>query len=107
MQVYGNLQPPRKQKVIWPKKCTFRRLRSIYIGGFSGEPELMGLKSFLLKRSPMLKKLVIDTHPHKYKGFSKWKREKSEDATRCNYARGVALTHLPHEIPSTVKFRVI
>jgi len=107
LQVYGNLQPPRKQKVIWPKKCTFRRLRSIYIGGFSGEPELMGLKSFLLKRSPMLKKLVIDTHPHKYKGFSKWKREKSEDATRCNYARGVALTHLPHEIPSTVKFRVI
>ena len=107
LQVHGNLQPPSKLKVIWPKKCTLRRLRTIHIRGFSGELELMRLLSFLLKRSPVLKKLVIDTHPHKYKAFSKWKRERSEDATRCNYTRGVALTHLPREIPSTVKFRVI
>jgi hypothetical protein len=47
----------------------------------------MRLLSFLLKRSPVLKKLAIDTHPRKYKGC-KWRREKSEDATRCDYARG-------------------
>ncbi|CAL5067116.1 unnamed protein product [Urochloa decumbens] len=106
LQVYGNLQPPSKLKVTWPKKCTLRRLHTIKVSGFSGEPELMCLLSFLLKRSPLLKKLDIDTHPHKYRGFNKWKREESEDATRCYYARGMALTHLTQEIPSTVTFRV-
>ncbi|RCV09450.1 hypothetical protein SETIT_2G029700v2 [Setaria italica] len=106
LQVYGNLQPQSKLKIIWPKKCILGRLHAIRIRGFSGEPELMRLLSFLLKRSPWLKKLDIDTHPHKYSGFNKWKRKKSEDATRCYYARGVALTHLPLEIPSTVTLRV-
>jgi len=39
-----------------------KKLQSIIIGGFSGEPELMELTFFLLQRSPALRTLAIDTH---------------------------------------------
>ncbi|OQU88423.1 hypothetical protein SORBI_3002G031500 [Sorghum bicolor] len=107
LEVYGNLQPVSKLKVKWPKNCILRVLHTVKLGGFSGEAELLRLLFFLLRRSPMLKDLLIDPHPCHYVGFGRWKREKSEDAMRCYYARGVALKHLPPKIPSTVKLSVM
>ncbi|KAL6880243.1 hypothetical protein ACP4OV_011808 [Aristida adscensionis] len=94
-------------KIIWPKKCTLRRLHTINIDGFSGEPELLELLLFLLRRSPVLKQLLIDPCPSHYHGFGTWKRDISEDDTRCCHAKGVALTHLGPKVPSTVKFKIV
>ncbi|RLM65695.1 hypothetical protein C2845_PM16G09190 [Panicum miliaceum] len=103
LQAYGNLHPQSKVKVIWPKKCTLGRLHTVRIGGFSGEPELMQLLFFLLRRSPVLKNLLIDPQQRHYQGLDRWKTVKAaDDATRCYYARGVALTHLPPKVPSTL-----
>ncbi|TVU41140.1 hypothetical protein EJB05_14636 [Eragrostis curvula] len=106
LEVYENsLQSPTELKIKWPEKGTLKRLHTIRIGGFSGEPELMELLVFLLGRSPVLKTLLIDTHRSYYKAWCNgWKREVSEDDTRCNYARELALSHLAPIVPSTVKF---
>ncbi|TVU41138.1 hypothetical protein EJB05_14634 [Eragrostis curvula] len=74
LEVHGNLRPPNELKIRWPKNFTPTRLRTIKIGGFSGESELMQLLLFLLNMSPMLETLRIDTHPWNYVGFKRWKR---------------------------------
>lgn len=101
------MRPPKKLKIRWPKNFTPTMLHTIRIGGFSGESEMVQLVFFLLSWSPMLKTLTIDMHPCYYVGYSKWKKEESEDDARCNYAREVVSTHLAPNVPSTVKLTIM
>ncbi|KAL6880245.1 hypothetical protein ACP4OV_011810 [Aristida adscensionis] len=107
LEVYGGLQQPSKLNIKWPKNFTPTRLGTVRTGGFSGELELVWLLVFLLRKSPVLKTLLLDTHQSLYRGCGRWKREKSVDATRCYYARGVAWTLLVPKVPSTVKFNIV
>ncbi|TVU41141.1 hypothetical protein EJB05_14637 [Eragrostis curvula] len=107
VEVRGDQQSPKELNFGWPKNCNFRRLRTVRIGGFSGESELLGLLFFLLARSRALKTLVVDTHRSYCRGFYRWKREESEDSGRCSYARGVAFEQLAPKVPSTVKLNVM
>jgi hypothetical protein len=117
VEIYSNLpaSPPNSLMIQWPERCSMKKLQSIIIGGFSGEPELMELTFFLLQRSPALRTLTIDTHRRHlqpgYKAWNReevyWNREEAEDHVRCYYARGVALTNLVPKIPSTVKFTIL
>ncbi|KAL6880242.1 hypothetical protein ACP4OV_011807 [Aristida adscensionis] len=109
LKVYGDLQlqPLSELKIRWPKKCSLKRLHTISMEGFSGEPELLELVLFILRRSPVLKQLLISPHPSHYHAYGKWKRDESEDDARCCHAKWVALTHLAPKVPSTVKFTII
>ncbi|KAK8458899.1 hypothetical protein SEVIR_2G035900v4 [Setaria viridis] len=112
VEAYSHLPvpPPNKQGIQWPNRCLPKKLKSIVIGGFSGEPELMELVDFLLWRSPAMRRLTIDTHRRHAvpsNGVRCWRREETEDTERCYYARGVLWTHLAPKIPSTVKFTII
>ncbi|KAL6647825.1 hypothetical protein ACP70R_015262 [Stipagrostis hirtigluma subsp. patula] len=112
VEVYGDLPvaPPNKPPMFirWPEHCSPETLGSVAIGGFSGEPELVELAFFLLRRSPALRALAIDTHRrHLRSGDKGWSREEREYPVRCYYARGVAWTHLAPKIPSTVKFTIL
>ncbi|TVU41137.1 hypothetical protein EJB05_14633 [Eragrostis curvula] len=108
LEVYGNMERPQKLRIRWPENFTSERLSSIRIGGFSGESELTLLLLFLLKWSPALKTLLIDTHPHYYRGFNYyWDKKKPKDPTRSYYARGVALKQVAPKVPSTVKFSIM
>ncbi|CAN6313740.1 unnamed protein product [Urochloa humidicola] len=108
VETYGDLPvpPPNKQAIQWPERCSPKKLQSVSIGGFSGEPELMELAFFLLQRSPAIRTLTVDTHRRHVNGRG-WRREEAEDTVRCYYARGVVWTHLVPKIPSTVKFTII
>ncbi|KAL6874407.1 hypothetical protein ACP4OV_013427 [Aristida adscensionis] len=66
LEVHGNLRPPNNLKIRWPKKFTPTSLSTIRIGVFSGESELLQLVFFLLRRSPVLKTLLVDTHRSHY-----------------------------------------
>ncbi|CAL4913057.1 unnamed protein product [Urochloa decumbens] len=96
VEAYGDLPvpPPNKQAIQWPERCSPKKLQSIAIGGFSGEPELMELAFFLLQRSPAIRTLTIDKHRRHVNGRG-WRREEAEDTLRCYYARGVVWTHAP------------
>ncbi|KAL6880231.1 hypothetical protein ACP4OV_011796 [Aristida adscensionis] len=113
IEVHGDLPMPPPDTppmaIRWPKRCSPRKLRSVAIGGFGGEAELVELALFLARRSPALRTVAVDTHRRHLIGFSKrnWCREESEDPLRCYYARGIAWTHLAPKIPSTVKFTVL
>ncbi|KAF8714071.1 hypothetical protein HU200_028067 [Digitaria exilis] len=110
VEAYGDLPvpPPSKQMIQWPKHCSPKRLESIVVGGFSGEPELMELAFFLLQKSPAIKTLTVDTHRRHFRSNDRgWTREETEDPVRCYYARGVLWKHLAPRIPSTVKLTVI
>ncbi|CAN6296159.1 unnamed protein product [Urochloa humidicola] len=108
IEAYSDLPvpPPNKQAIQWPARCSPKKLQSIAIGGFSGEPELMELVSFLLQRSPAIRTLTIDTH-RQHVNVWRWRREEAEDTVRCYYARGIVWTHLVPKIPSTVKFTIL
>ncbi|CAL5067109.1 unnamed protein product [Urochloa decumbens] len=106
LEAHGNLRPLKKLKIRWPKNFTPTRLRTIRIGGFSGESEMVQLVFFLLW-SPMLKTLLIDTHRRNCLSIGTRMREESEDAARCNYAREVVSTQLAPTVPSTVKFTIM
>jgi hypothetical protein len=94
-------------KIRWPKNFTAASLRIIRIGGFSGESELLQLLMFLLRRSPVLKTLLIDTDQVRHRHFlSIWESERSKDM-RCNYGREVAQTHLAPNVPCTVKLSIM
>ncbi|KAF8714067.1 hypothetical protein HU200_028063 [Digitaria exilis] len=110
VEAYGDLPvpPPSKQMIQWPKHCSPKRLESIVVGGFSGEPELMELAFFLLQKSPAIKTLTVDTHRRHFRSNDRgWTREETEDPVRCYYARGVLWKHLAPRIPSTVKLTSI
>jgi hypothetical protein len=94
-------------KIRWPKNFTAASLKTIRIGGFSGESELVQLLLFLLRRSPVLKTLLIVTRQAMDRGLSILERERSKDDMRCNYGKEVAQTHLAPNVPSTVKLSVI
>ncbi|CAL4929573.1 unnamed protein product [Urochloa decumbens] len=104
VEAYSDLPvpPPNKQAIQWPERCSPKKLQSIAIGGFSGEPELMDLAFFLLQRSPAIRTLTIDTHRRHVNGRG-WRREEAEDTLRCYYARGVVVPKIPY----TVKFTII
>ncbi|KAL6880244.1 hypothetical protein ACP4OV_011809 [Aristida adscensionis] len=106
LEVTSNLRPPNELKIRWPRNFAPTRLSAVRIGGFSGESELVQFVFFLLRGSPVLKTLLIDTHPKNYQGLGKWKRDVAEDA-RSDYGRQVAMTRLAPNIPSTVNFGVI
>ncbi|VAI51442.1 unnamed protein product [Triticum turgidum subsp. durum] len=54
-------EQPNELNMTWPEDLTFARLHIIVIKGFSGEPELMELLYFLLRRAPALKSLQVET----------------------------------------------
>ncbi|KAG0541611.1 hypothetical protein BDA96_02G031700 [Sorghum bicolor] len=108
LEVCGNLRPLKMLKIRWPKNFTAASLRTIRIGGFSGESELVHLLLFLLRRSPVLKTLVIRTHQVRHPALRISEIERSKDAAlRCNYGREVAQTHLAPNVPATVKLSIM
>ncbi|PNT69435.1 hypothetical protein BRADI_3g55297v3 [Brachypodium distachyon] len=101
----SELQQPIELNITWPEDFTLARLYTIIIRGFSGESELMELLYFLLRRTTVLEMLQMETRA-KEPRHVKLLRHQSEDATRCPYAREMALTHLGPKVPPTVKFSV-
>jgi hypothetical protein len=93
-------------KIRWPKNFTAASLKTIRIGGFSGESELVQLLLFLLRRSPVLKTILIDTQV-RHSVLCICKIESSKDAMRHDYGREVAQTHLAPIVPSTVKLSIM
>ncbi|CAL5091500.1 unnamed protein product [Urochloa decumbens] len=108
LQVYDNIRPLRPLNIIWPEDFTAEALHTIWIGGFSGEPELVDLLFFLLGRSPVLKTLLVYTQRRRYQGYNRWQRYRwtPEDMKRRYYARGVAFTLLAPKVPPTVKLTI-
>ncbi|CAL5076899.1 unnamed protein product, partial [Urochloa decumbens] len=98
----GNIRPLKNLKIRWTKNFAATRLRTIRIRGFSGESELLQLLFFLLRSSPVLKTLLIDTGRVRGKNRAFLDFKRPEDAVRCNFAREVAQTHLAPNVPSTV-----
>ncbi|KAF8714081.1 hypothetical protein HU200_028080 [Digitaria exilis] len=96
VEAYGVLPvpPPSKQMIQWPKHCSPRMLESIVVGGFSGEPELMELAFFLLRKSPAIKTLTVDTHRRHFRSNDRgWTREETEDPRRFVEAFGAQDPH--------------
>ncbi|CAL5091499.1 unnamed protein product [Urochloa decumbens] len=108
LEVYDNIRPLRPLNIIWPEDFTAEALHTIWIGGFSGEPELVDLLFFLLGRSPVLKTLLVYTQRRRYQGYNRWQRYRwtPEDMKRRYYARGVAFTLLAPKVPPTVKLTI-
>ncbi|KAF7092048.1 hypothetical protein CFC21_094572 [Triticum aestivum] len=98
-------EQPSELNVTWPEDLTFARLHIIVIKGFSGEPELMELLYFLLRRAPALESLQLETRAYEPFVFRK-EKHKSEDEERCRYATEMASTHLAPKVPSTVAFSI-
>jgi hypothetical protein len=93
-------------EIRWPKNFISASLKAIRIRGFSGESELVQLllfllRNFLLRNSPVLKTLRIDTD----KVFML--RCVLEERYKCNVGREVAQTHLAPNVPSTVKLSIM
>jgi hypothetical protein len=88
-------------EIRWPKNFIAASLKAIRIRGFSGESELVQLLLFLLRNSPVLKTLRIDTD----KVFML--RCVLEERYKCNVGREVAQTHLAPNVPSTVKLNIM
>lgn len=106
MQGFSKLkEQPSELNVTWPEDLTFARLHIIVIKGFSGEPELMELLYFLLRRAPALESLQLETRAYEPFVFRK-EKHKSEDEERCRYATEMASTHLAPKVPSTVAFSI-
>ncbi|KAF7086911.1 hypothetical protein CFC21_090157 [Triticum aestivum] len=98
-------EQPSELNMTWPEDLTFVRLHIIVVKGFSGEPELMELLYFLLRRAPALKSLQLETRAYEPFLFRK-EKHKSEDEERCRYATEMASTHLAPKVPSTVAFSI-
>ncbi|VAI51441.1 unnamed protein product [Triticum turgidum subsp. durum] len=98
-------EQPNELNMTWPEDLTFARLHIIVIKGFSGEPELMELLYFLLRRAPALKSLQVETRAYE-PFFVRKEKHKSEDQERCRYATEMASTHLAPKVPSTVAFSI-
>ncbi|KAI4983059.1 hypothetical protein ZWY2020_023551 [Hordeum vulgare] len=98
-------EQPSELNMTWPEDLTFARLHIILIKGFSGEPELMELLYFLLRRAPALESLQLETRAMEPFFFRK-EKHRSEDEERCRYATEMASTHLAPKVPSTVAFSV-
>ncbi|OEL38584.1 hypothetical protein BAE44_0000397 [Dichanthelium oligosanthes] len=102
LKVQGYLRQ-KELNIRWPQNFTATSLRTFSIEGFGGESELVQLFFFLLRRSPVLKTLIIDTARVKYLRLGEWEIKRSEYAMRRNFAREVAQTRLAPNVPSAVK----
>ncbi|KAF8759337.1 hypothetical protein HU200_010378 [Digitaria exilis] len=63
VEAYSDLPavpPQKKQTIQWPRHCSPKKLESIVLGGFSGEPELMELAFFLSQKSPAIRTLTVN-----------------------------------------------
>ena len=87
----------------WPVGFSLKRLRAIFVGGFTAQAPLVELLACLVRAATGLRFLQINPHHHLWKGMGRWAREDVGDEAARDRARNFARETIGLKLAPSVK----